>query len=161
MIKMKAIKSWFSRQVEEEMKDDIQFGERVGSIALAVFCVLSGLYFVAHQTWSTGFFTTTFGMLEMLLLYGFLIFWFVSSASLSIGRLNLSRNVDAFGGLFFATIGIAWLFLVFLFSLMCLSSVTHAADIFIGNDGTREGEDGTVLFQQNTSQTLSQNHQIF
>jgi len=36
------------------------------------------------------------------------------------------------------------LFLVFLFSLMCLSSVTHAADIFIGNDGTREGEDGTV-----------------
>ena len=36
------------------------------------------------------------------------------------------------------------LFLGFLLSLMCLSSVTHAADIFIYNDGAREGEYGTV-----------------
>ena len=112
---IKAIKNGFSKSVERELEDDIQFDERVTSIAIAVFTILSGSYFVAHQTWSTGFFTSKFGILEMLMLYGFLIFWFLSSTSLSIGYKNFSRNLDAFGGCIFATIGIGWLFVVFPF----------------------------------------------
>jgi hypothetical protein len=39
-------------------------------IGIVVFSVLMVLYFAAHRTRSTGFFTATFGTLEMLMLYG-------------------------------------------------------------------------------------------
>jgi hypothetical protein len=123
MIKMKVIKNWFSRQVEQELEENYELNERVGSIIIAVFTVLSGLYFVAHQMQSTGFFTTKFGILEILMLYGFLSFWFVTSASYSIGRINLSRNVDAFGGCVFATVCIVWLYLVFPFDFTFFADI--------------------------------------
>ncbi|MGY5862931.1 MAG: hypothetical protein RTU09_11220 [Candidatus Thorarchaeota archaeon] len=66
MSKTEAIRSWFSKQVEDDMDDDIPLDERVASIAIVVFGVLIGLYFTAHQMWSTGFFTAAFGTLEML-----------------------------------------------------------------------------------------------
>jgi hypothetical protein len=114
--KTDAIKRWFSSQVEEEVEDDIPYSERVVDIAIAVFSILIGLHFAAHQMGSTGFFTAAFGPLEMLLLYGFLLFWLVSSSLEGIfGRKHLSRDFDSFGGLIFATVGIAWLFVVFPF----------------------------------------------
>ena len=120
-------KSWFYRQVEAELaglEEPIPYSERVVDIAIVVFSVLIGLYFVAHQTWSTGFFTATFGTLEMLMLYGSLIFWIVTSSLEGIfGRKNLSRLFDLFGGLIFFTVGIVWLFVVFPFEFAYFADV--------------------------------------
>ncbi len=70
---MNANESWFSRGKAEAEKG-IPFSERLVGIAIVVFSVLMVLYFVAHQTCPTGFFTSTFGALEMLLFYVSLIF---------------------------------------------------------------------------------------
>jgi hypothetical protein len=115
--------SWFSRAKAEANKG-IPPNERIVGIAIVVVCVLIVLYFVAHQTWSTGFFTTKFGTLEMIMLYGSLIFMIVSAGLEGIfGQRLLSRIWDAFGGLIFATIGVTWLLVVFPFEF------TYFADV--------------------------------
>ena len=122
---MEAIKSWFSRHVEKELKDlaiKARSASRVAIVGVVVFTLIV-LYLFAHQLWSTGFFTATFGTLEMLLLYGSLIEWIVVAALEVFGRKNLSRDIDAFGGIIFVTIGGAWLFVVFPFEF------THFADV--------------------------------
>ncbi|MGD8505871.1 MAG: hypothetical protein PVF15_04325 [Candidatus Bathyarchaeota archaeon] len=118
-----AIESHFSKRAEEDMEDVIPYDERVVSIAIVVFGVLIMLYFAAHQMWPTGFFTTTIGTLEMLLLYGSLIYWIVASALLLIDRKNLSRGIDVFGGLLFVTVSTAWLFVVFPFEFIYFADV--------------------------------------
>ncbi|MFX0066011.1 MAG: hypothetical protein ACFFC7_27915 [Candidatus Hermodarchaeota archaeon] len=124
--KINAIKIWFSKTVEEDLSDEIASDDRVASVVIIVVCVLIGLYFVAHQLWSTGFFTATFGFLEMLLLYGTLIYWIVTSSLILLGLKNPSRDLDSFGGLFFATFSIAWLFLVFPFEFAYFADVLPA-----------------------------------
>ena len=120
---MKATESWFSRGKAEADKV-IPYKQRVVGIAIVVVSVLIVLYFVAHQMWSTGFFTATFGTLEMLMLYGSLIFMIVSAGLEGIfGQRLLSRLWDAFGGLIFATIGVTWLLVVFPFEF------TYFADV--------------------------------
>jgi len=121
--KTEAIKSHFSKRAEEDMEDVIPYDERVVSYAIILFGVLIVVYFVAHQMWSTGFFTPTFGTLEMIMLYGSLIYWIVTSALLLFVRKNLSRDLDVFGGLIFATVGTAWLLVVFPFEF------TYFADV--------------------------------
>lgn len=120
---VESIKNRFFKTVVAELDDNIAFDDRVSSIAIVVFCAMIGLYFVAHQMWSTGFFTATFGMLEMLMLYGSLIFWIVTSALILFNRKNPSRDLDSFGGLFFVTVGISWLLVVFPFEF------TYFADV--------------------------------
>jgi len=121
--KTEAKESWYSRGKAEADKG-IPHGQRVVGIAIVVVCVLIILYFVAHQTWSTGFFTTKFGTLEMIMLYGSLIFMIVSAGLEGIfGQRLLSRLWDAFGGLIFATIGVTWLLVVFPFEF------TYFADV--------------------------------
>ena len=119
---MSEIKSWFSKLVEEDMKDDTN-PDRGLSIAIIVVGTLIVLYFIAHQMGSTGFFTATFGTLEMIMLYGSLIYWIVTCVVLLIGLKNLSRNIDSFGGLIFATVGIAWLLVVFPFDFAYFADV--------------------------------------
>ena len=125
MNETEAIESLFSRRVEARAeKDVIPYSDRVVGITIVVFSVLIVLYFVAHQMWSTGFFTATFGTLEMLLLYGSLIFWIVSSGLEGLfGRRHLSRLFDVFGGLVFVTVGIAWLIVVFPFEFAYFADV--------------------------------------
>ena len=99
---MKATESWFSRLIEGELKDTVEYSQRVAGTAIFVLGVLGVLYFVAHQIGSTGFFTTKFGTLEVLLLYGYLSAVIVSGTLYGIlGRKHLSRFFDVFGGLFF------------------------------------------------------------
>ncbi|WP_455139307.1 hypothetical protein [Candidatus Hodarchaeum mangrovi] len=117
------IKKRFSRSVEEEQDDKIALDDIIMSIALVVFGIFIGLYFIIHQVWSTGFFTTTFGTLEFILLYGFLLYWIVTSSFLLFGYKNPSRDLDSFGGLFFATFSIIWLLIVFPFDF------TYFADV--------------------------------
>jgi hypothetical protein len=122
---MKVIKSWFSGRVEKEMKDLASKARSYPRVAIAgaVVLTLIVLYLLAHQLWSTGFFTTAFGMLEMLLLYGSLIEWIAVAVFEAFGRKNLSRDIDAFGGIIFVTIGGVWLFVVFPFEFAYFADV--------------------------------------
>ena len=113
---MGKIKNEFYRLVDKEVKGNIDpYADRRLSIAIVVCCVLIGLYYVFHQTGSTEFLIESFGTFEMFLLYGFLIYWIVTSSLIIFGLRNPSRALDTFGGLLFATISIAWLFAVFPF----------------------------------------------
>jgi len=119
----KTNENWYSRGKAEADKG-IPYGQRVAGIAIVVVSILIVLYFAAHQMWSTGFFTATFGTLEMIMLYGSLIFMIVSAGLEGIfGQRLLSRIWDAFGGLIFATIGNTWLLVVFPFDF------TYFADV--------------------------------
>ena len=121
---MGKIKAEFYRLVDKEVKGDIDpYADRGLSIAIVVCCVLIGLYFVFHQTGSTGFFTESFGTFDMFLFYGFLIYWIVTSTLIIFGLRNPSRNLDTFGGLLFATIAIAWFFVVFPFDFSYFADV--------------------------------------
>jgi len=120
-----ATESWFSRRVEKEMKDLASQAHshlRVAIIGAVVFTLIV-LYLIAHQLSSTGFFTASFSTLEMLLLYGSLIEWIIVAVLEAFGRKNLSRDIDAFGGLVFVTISAAWLLAVFPFEF------TYFADV--------------------------------
>ncbi len=120
---MKEIESWFSRGKAEAEKG-IPYSQRVVGIAIVVFSVLMVLYFVAHQMRSTGFFTATFGTLEMLLLYGLLILGIISAGLEGVlGRRLLSRLFDVFGGLIFSTVCITWLLVVFPFEFAYFADV--------------------------------------
>ena len=122
MNETEATESWFSRGKAEAEKD-IPYYVRPVDIAVLVVFSLIVLYFVAHQTWSTGFFTTTFGTLEMIMLYGSLIVWIVTAALEGVGQRFLSRLFDTFGGLIFAAVGTAWLFVVFPFEFAYFADV--------------------------------------
>lgn len=116
--------SWFARRVEEEAKKDvISYSDRVGNVFGVICGVLVMLYFVAHQTWATGFFTETFGTSEMLLFYGSLIVGIVSSAlKVMYGRKNPSRLFDVFG-LIFVVAAISWLLATFPFDFTYFANV--------------------------------------
>ncbi|MFX1533881.1 MAG: hypothetical protein ACFFDI_06565 [Promethearchaeota archaeon] len=130
MNKTETIKSWYSRrvedfkrQVEEEVKDDIARDEFYTSFAIVVVGVLIVLFFVAHQMVPTGFFTATFGILEMILLYGAVIYWIIVAALIVVSRKHLSRDIDAFGGIIFVAVAIAWLLVVFPFEFLYFADV--------------------------------------
>ena len=105
--------NWFSR-TKAAAEEALPRNERVFGIAIVVFCLLMIIFFITHQMNSTGFFTSKFGALEMLLFYGFWIFW-ITTAGLEaiLHQRLLSRIVDTFGGLIFATISIAALLVLF------------------------------------------------
>ena len=86
------------------------------------------IYFASHHINSTGFFTSEFGDFEMLLFYGFWIFW-ITTASLEaiFNQRLLSRIVDTFGGLIFATFSIALLLVLFPYNF------THLVDTLPGS----------------------------
>jgi hypothetical protein len=125
MLNIKAIEIWFSRRVEKELKElasKARSHPRV-AIAGAVVFTLIMLYLIAHQLLSTGFFSAKFGPLEMLLLYGSLFEWIVIAVLEALGRKDLSRDIDAFGGIIFVTIGGAWLLVVFPFEFSYFAEV--------------------------------------
>lgn len=115
-------KSWFSKLVEKEVEYADPYEDRGLSIGIVVVGILMGVYFIAHQAQATGFFTATFGTLEMVLLYGMLLYWIVTSALIIVGQKDLSRDLDL-GGLFFAALAVAWLLVVFPFDF------AHFADV--------------------------------
>ena len=116
--------NWFIRRVEKEVKKDVMpFSERVGNAVAIVAIVLATLYFVAHQTWSTGFFTSKFGFAEALLLYSSLLYGLVpASVKGFVGRRNLARIFEVFGSIL-TTITLVWLYIVFPFDF------SHLADV--------------------------------
>jgi hypothetical protein len=122
---MKAIKDWFSKQVNDEVEkyDTIPISERVVSFIIIVVVSLITLYFIFHQIRLTGFFTISFGIAEKIMLYGSLSAWFLTSALEGFGYKNLSRDFDAFGGIAFVVFGIIWLLVVFPFDFVYFPNV--------------------------------------
>lgn len=59
----------------------------------------------------------------MLFLYGSLNEWIIVDVSETLGRKNLSRDIDAFGGIIFAFIGVLWFFVVFHFEFTFYSNI--------------------------------------
>jgi len=120
----KATKNWFARHAEAEAKKDtMPYFERVGNIVAVVVIILVILYFVAHQMWSTGFFTSKFGTLEAFLFYVSLAFGIVAPALRGLfGRKNLARLFEIFGFVLF-TVALAWLFTVFPFEFAYFADV--------------------------------------
>ena len=121
--KMKEAKTWFSR-AKTAAEETLPWNERVFGIGIVIVSILMIIFFVSHQMQSTGFFTSKFGALEMLILYGFWIFWITTAGLESIlSQRLLSRIVDTFGGVFFATIAIAWNLVVFPFDFANFANV--------------------------------------
>ena len=124
MSETRATKNWFARRAEAEAKKDtLSYSERVGNIVGVAVGFLIVFFFVAHQMGSTGFFTSKFNTIEMLLFYGSLMFGIVSTALRGLfGRKNLARLVDVFGSILVA-VAITWLFVVFPFDFAYFADV--------------------------------------
>ena len=116
--------NWFSRAKAKADKG-VPKNERVVGIGFFFAgSILIVLYLAAHQIWSTGFFTTKFGPIEMFMLYGSWIAWIITSGLEAVlGRRFLSRLFDAFGGIIFIAVATAWLLVVFPFEF------TYFADV--------------------------------
>lgn len=121
--KLESIKNHLSKTAKEEIGDEIESNDKIASIFLIVVNGLFGLYLIVHQTVSTGFFTPKFSTFEMFLLYGIFIYWIITSVLILIGQKHPSRDLDSYGGLFFATFAIGWLIVIFPFEF------THFADL--------------------------------
>jgi hypothetical protein len=123
MPKLESIKDRLSKTAKEEIGDEIASDDIAASILLIVVNGLFGLYLIVHQAVSTGFFTPKFGMFEMILLYGIFVYWITTSVLILIGQKHPSRDLDSYGGLFFATFAIVWLIVIFPFDF------TYFADV--------------------------------
>ena len=122
--RLESIKDHFSKRAEEELGDDISSEDIGASIFILVVGGFFGLVFIAHQTGSTGFYTSKFSTFEMVMLYGMLLYWITTSVLILIGQKNPSRNLDSYGGLFFAAFATVWLLVVFPFEF------TYFAEVF-------------------------------
>lgn len=122
---MSKFKKWLSELVEEELEDydKLSVSDRVISLVFVMFFPLILFYFVAHQMFSTGFFTAAFGILEMIMLYGSLLYWIITCAVLLLELKDLSRDIDSFGGLIFAAISFAWLSIIFPFDFTYFANI--------------------------------------
>lgn len=124
MSENKAIKGWCARRAKAEAKKDtIPLSKRAGSVVGVVASLLILLFFVVHQTSSTGFFTSKFGPAETFLFYAPALFSLATTgAKAFVGRKNVLRPFEAFNlGLF--TVAFVWLFVVFPFDF------SHFADV--------------------------------
>ncbi len=122
---MSKLKEWLSELVEEELEDydKLSVDDRVISVIVILFFPLIACYLLAHQLFSTGFFTASFGPLEMVLLYGTPIYWIFTCTVLLLEFIDLSRDIDSFGGLAFAAIAFGWLSVVFPFDFVYFADV--------------------------------------
>ena len=120
---MKKNESWFLR-AKSAAEEKLPLNERIFGIFIVVFCILMIVFFGTNQLNSTGLFTSKFGISEMIMFYGFWVFW-ITTASLEalLSKRLLSRIVDTFGGLIFSVIAITWLLVIFPFEFAYLSEV--------------------------------------
>ncbi|MEE9163256.1 MAG: hypothetical protein V3U17_00440 [Thermoplasmata archaeon] len=120
----KAAENWFARHVEgEAKKDSLPLSERAGSVVGFIVILLVTLFWVVHQTSSTGFFTSGFGPAEAFLFYLSLLFGLVPTAArIVVGRKNVVRPLDMLN-MVLIVVAILWLLWVFPFDF------SHLADV--------------------------------
>lgn len=111
---------------KEARRDRIALSERGGGVFAIIAIVLVALFFYAHQAWSTGFFTSSFGSTEAFFLYGSIITGAAGPlARLATGRRNASRLPELAASVFWI-VSSAWLLVVFPFNF------AHFADVVPG-----------------------------
>lgn len=113
--------SWVEKQaLKDNMKNSQRGGELVGVIAIG----LIALFFYAHQTQATGFFTSSFGATEAFLLYGAILIGMAGPISRFLtGKRNKSRPAELIASVFWIIASAWFLMVVFPFNF------AHFADI--------------------------------
>jgi len=120
MTQHQSMLGWVEREARRDyMPKYARGGEGISVIGV----VLVILFFYAHQAWSTGFFTDSFGPLEAFLLYGSIILGALGPlARGASGRRNVSRPPEMLASMFWI-IASAWLLLVFPFDFAHFAGV--------------------------------------
>jgi uncharacterized membrane protein HdeD (DUF308 family) len=107
---------------EKTDKEVLTALQRWGELIIVVALVLLLAFFANHQSTNTGFFTAKFGLLEMVLLYGSILFALIAPIMRALsGRRNPARPLEAASSLFTAIAGL-WFLIVFPFNF------SHFAD---------------------------------
>ncbi len=116
--------NWFAGHIEgQAKKDSLPLSERAGEVVGLIVILLVTLFWVVHQTSSTGFFTSGFGPTEAFLFYLSLLFGLVPAAGrIVVGRRNVVRPL-ALLNMVLIIVAIAWLLWVFPFDF------SHLADV--------------------------------
>lgn len=127
--------SWLTKRVDQELKDlsNKEPSNPLATIGFALVFTIILLYLIAHQLLSTGFFVANFDALALVFLYGSLIEWIVVAVLESVGHKNISRDIDAFGGIIFVVIGGLWLLVVFPFEFAYFAKVLPESIRFLLN----------------------------
>jgi hypothetical protein len=115
---------WFERRVKRWYdRDHEKPGERFGELFATVLILLVTLYFIYSQVLQTGFFTSSFGSVEMFLFYAPVPLGIgVNTIRLTTGRRNPARPLETLDAILIAVAGL-WLFVVFPFNF------AHLADL--------------------------------
>lgn len=114
---------YFGWAEKEAQRDHIKLSERGGELVGVAAIVLVTLFFYAHQAWSTGFFTSSFGPAEAFFLYGSILTGTAGPlARFATGRRNASRPPELAASVLWIA-GSAWLLVVFPFNF------AHFADV--------------------------------
>jgi hypothetical protein len=118
------MEGWFGGRASRWYdKDHEKNGERVGNIFAIAAVSLVTLYLISSQIEKTGFFTSSFGVLEMVLFYLPVPLGIgVSLIKLLTGRKNPSRPLDALNAVAIA-VACLWFFVVFPFDFAHLGDL--------------------------------------
>jgi len=124
---MGASKRWFARHAEAEAgKDRLSLSDRAGNVVGILAMLVLLWFFIAHQTSSTGFFTSKFGQTEAFLFYAPpLLSIIATAAKAAVGRKNVLRPLDV-AGMILSFVALVWVFAVFPFDF------SHLADVLPG-----------------------------
>lgn len=114
-----------SKWVEKKaLEDNMKNSQRGGEVVAVIVIGLVALFFYAHQTEATGFFTSSFGGIEVLLLYGAILIGVAGPmARFLTGRRNKSRPAELIASVFWIVASAWFLMVVFPFNF------AHFADI--------------------------------
>lgn len=108
-------RQYFGWAEKESRRDSMKLSERGGELVGVAAIILVALFFYAHQSWATGFFTSSFGSTEAFFLYGSIILGTLAPlVRFAVGRRNDARPPEALASLFWVA-GSVWLLVVFPF----------------------------------------------
>jgi hypothetical protein len=115
-----------SKWVEKQaLKDNMTSSQRGGEIVGVIVIGLIALFFYVHQTEATGFFTSSFGGTEALLLYGAILIGMAGPmARFLTGKRNKSRPTELIASVFWI-VASAWFLMMVVFPF----NFAHFADI--------------------------------
>ncbi len=122
-----AKKNWYIR-ARTAAAEEIPVNERIfGALIVAINFALV-MFFSLHEIQDTGFFTTTFRLTEMILLYGSLGCWMITAVLESFLGLRLaSRLFDVFFGIPFIAVAWIWQSVTFPFDFAYFADVLPAS----------------------------------
>ena len=114
-----------SKWVEKQaLKDNMKNSERGGELVGVIVIGLIALFFYVHQIQATGFFTSSFGATEALLLYGAILVGVAGPlAKFLTGKRNKSRPPELIASVFWIVASAWFLMVVFPFNF------AHFADV--------------------------------